>query len=193
MVSLSQEFAPICLSFKVCKFDTVPDFNFDKFVKEYHQDEITKLTFVPNTINMYFVASVKIGSSVVGGYGGPGGPVLIKKSALSVIPHEVGHYLTLMHTFDMPGELADGSNGDNPAIGDGLRDTEADPNTAGVSISDCGYPGATLKDANGDFYLSPVDNIMSYYSGCQCPGKGFTPQQLNQVAKYLLGLPSDPW
>lgn len=183
--TLNTYFAPICLSFQVCSFTYVDNYNYNFFIRPHDEAELRTLHYVPNTINMYFASVVQKDSGVsVGGYAYfPGGPdfIIISKSSLSSISHEVGHFFGLYHTFEtsMGNELANESN--CATAGDLICDTPADPN--GVAGADCQLANYSM-DANGDWYVPQTGNIMSYYSGCDC---GFTTMQYNKMAEEYLG------
>lgn len=103
----------------------------------------------------------------------------------SLLMHLLGHYFGLFHTFDevsptppaVPGppvgvvshEFANGSN--CYTHGDGLCDTEADPNS-----------NLILADGMGVYYLHPKDNYMSYYSQ-RCR---YTQEQYNKMVGVIL-------
>ncbi|GAB3559201.1 M43 family zinc metalloprotease [Spirosoma fluminis] len=82
---------------------------------------------------------------------------------MNLLPHEVGHYFNLMHTFDFGGtgkKLVNGSN--CSTAGDLVRDTPADPydvTNPGTLNNGCEYNG-TLRDANGELYR-PDMNVLA--------------------------------
>ncbi len=185
---LNTDFAPICLSFQICQTLYIDNFNYDKFKYSIHDLEMRTLYYVPNTINMYFVQDL-IGQQgiPVDGYAYfPGGPdcIVIKKSSVSspkVIPHEMGHFFGLYHTFETSLGL-ENINGSNCAsAGDLVCDTPADP--GGLNGANC-QPNPYQQDAGGNWYVPQIGNTMSYYTdNCKC---GFTTQQYNRmVAQFL--------
>ncbi|MEO8147119.1 MAG: M43 family zinc metalloprotease [Bacteroidia bacterium] len=186
-------FEPMCLSFQVCAFTYVDNYNYDDFLKPLDEAELVALHYVPNTINMYFAQKVQVTQgNYVGGYAYfPGGLdfiIISKGSATSdVISHELGHFFGLYHTFETKfgAEFVNQSN--CISAGDLLCDTPADPN--GVAGLDCQLSPYT-KDLNGDWYVPETGNIMSYYSGCTC---GFTTQQFNRMAEQYLTIRNYLW
>ena len=193
--NLNPLFEPICASFTVCEFIFHDNFQYanllegptdpkwDEMQDKYHKD---------NRINIYFVSQL---SGDEAGFAGLGAIVNMTGSGivileLGALPHEMGHFFGLSHTFQGNGtELVDGSN--CTTAGDKICDTPADPFVPGESMDDyldgCTFISAKT-DANGDFYVPDVGNIMSYYPDmCTC---GFTYDQYNAMAnKYLNSSP----
>ena len=127
------------------------------------------------------------------------------------ILHAMGHFFGLEHTFfekapnsnmasaiPLPPasssptiathEFAERSNFQNCyEHGDGFCDTEADPypSTSTINPTQAFIGGCSdnsgLKDGKGDFYVPPIDNIMSVYE-CRCR---FSQEQLNYMA-YMI-------
>ena len=147
-----------------------------------------KLYYTPKVVNWYLVEKIEVPAA--NGYAFlPGGPdaVFLQKQALKgkkTIPHEMGHFFGLAHTFENAtgSELVNESN--CGAAGDLICDTEADPYPAGGVNAQCQYQGGA-KDSNGDYYTPPVDNIMTYWSAANCSCR-FTIGQYNwMLAEYL--------
>lgn len=190
-------FAPICLSFKVCKVIYIDNWKYDLFHKTKEEDEIRNLYCTSNVINMLFVDKIEDPPGVAGyaplGTALPSLPtkdiIVIDKSSApggTVTTHELGHFFGLPHTFDtsLGLELVDGSN--CSTTGDLICDTEADIDP--VSMSGCQYTG-NAQDPAGNYYMPPIGNIMAYHP-CKCK---FTTGQYNRMAfvflnyrKYLL-------
>ncbi len=195
--SLNPLFEPICASFVVCEFVYHDNFQYanlsgstdskwDEMQSKYHKD---------NRINMYFVSTVggaEAGFATLGGIANmtDGGIVIGDTSA---IPHEMGHFFGLLHTFkDNGAELVDGSN--CSTAGDMICDTPADPYVSGDPVAsyvkDCIFI-SSKTDANGDFYVPDVGNIMSYYPDeCSC---GFTYDQYTRMANNYLSSSPKMW
>lgn len=135
----------------------------------------------PNTANIWVVDGWQ--GSPSSGWGGPTSGIELSDITLGTFPHECGHFLGLAHTFDTGNgiELINRA-GNCSAAGDRICDTDADPyglttsQITGDSLahSHCNMTSNT-RDANGDLYTPPFNNIMSYYGG-SC-GFTFTPGQ----------------
>lgn len=99
------------------------------------------------------------------------------------LAHELGHYLSLIHTHGMSGidlELADGSNCSSG--GDLMCDTPADPRLFGKVDNECNYIGNEV-DAHGDPFTPDTRNIMAYSpSSCR---DHFSEEQLAQMIHSL--------
>jgi len=121
---------------------------------------------VTNSVNVYITGLLPglCGFATYPQTASKGGGLFLNKSCCGrnqmTIPHEMGHYLNLAHTFDGGDELVNGSN--CSTAGDGFCDTPADPIDYRAS---CPYTGP-LTDANGDLYKTVVDEsfYMSYFS-----------------------------
>lgn len=184
-------FDPIKISFEVCDFRYIDNYNFFDLVREEEHAEMLIVNYEPNTINMYFVNSIEIDGLMAGGYAAlPGGQDFAVIASLGSIPHEMGHFFGLLHTFEGGGvELADGSNCETE--GDLVCDTEADPYYPMIPMdpeNPCNI-FEDLVDANGQYYVPPTNNIMSYYS-CGCK---FTPGQYNRMVDQFLAIRSYLW
>lgn len=188
-------FAPICASFEICEFryhdnwqhDVLedPDTEHPQVLTKYHADR---------RINMYFITTFTsqfnhCGFATLNGIGMPNNSgIFIRKDCINarVFAHEMGHFFSLLHTFEGSGtELV---NGDNcTTAGDGLCDTPADPYEDGEPLSnyvdnECLFINGK-QDANGEYYNPDLGNIMSYY---ECNSCGFTWEQLNKMAQAYL-------
>ncbi len=169
---------------------------------------------IANVLNIYYANDVlsTTGSSLCGYADFPTTPVyqedkiILKNSCAmngSTFIHEVGHFLSLLHTHgssscSLTDELVDGSNCNN--AGDLICDTPADPNfylkddgsgcrNDGQRLvnTNCQYTG-TLTDANGDAFTPIATNIMSYSrTACRTT---FTQGQLDQVRESAI---NDRW
>lgn len=194
-------FAPIGLSFQICEIREMENFQFNDLVSAEELDDMTATYYQQNTINLYILNSIDhYDYGIVEGFGAlPGGQdiVAVTKAWMTgeskVFVHELGHYFGLYHTFetDFGNELVDGSNCET--TGDLVCDTEADPTDDGdhAPFPDCNYEGPIDFDANGEFYVPPTNNIMSYYSyDCICR---FTPQQYNRMLEQYQSFRTNLW
>ena len=185
--SANKFFSPICVSFKICKIDTVFNYNYNILGPVKQLEELITLYGVKNRINLY----VSTNSGVLGQYNycySIGTLDSIQQGASFFIgkeggfAHELGHYFGLEDTFKDSGrELVDGSN--CKVKGDRICDTPADPYVPNTKISkyltDCVYYYDKV-DANGERYRPDVGNVMSYYLNCQC---GFSYQQYMKIVE----------
>lgn len=166
--------------------------NNDQFFDFHKADEnaLAKTHDVAGALNIYFANSVSTANSNICGYTHMPGSgldrVFMAKGCAgngSTLAHEIGHYLSLMHTHGFSSgsdELVDGSNCTQE--GDLLCDTPADPKLTGLVNSDCTYTGSLL-DPQGQPYQPDVENIMSYApSYCR---SHFTQEQINQMVYSL--------
>lgn len=190
-------FEPICVSFEVCEFRYITNFEYDTLdaIEGYEWNELLVTYHEQNRINMFFVTAFAVnpgfcGFAKLSGITDlQGGGICILKECVGpgqiTITHEMGHYFGLPHTWEGSGiELVNGSN--CTTVGDAICDTPADPFFLGPPMSfwvqGCRFVNM-LQDANGEYYDPIIGNIMSYYPGsCAC---GFTPEQFEKmVATY---------
>lgn len=180
-------FSPICMTFTLCKYDTIYNYNFDSLALQKEFDEVTTLFEAGNRLNIYVVDKIVLAPpETVCGIGGR--YILLSKTCgPGTVVHEMGHVFGLPHTFEGNGtENVDGSNCETE--GDRICDTPADPYDPDIA-KDFPYQRGceftyTGLDANGTFYQPDMGNVMSYY-GCDC---GFTRgQYLKMVQTYTNG------
>jgi hypothetical protein len=183
------------------------------------EDLITAKYGVRNAINVYFCNSVKTGGhgTDVGGYAYFPDTAFSTNHVFMVngqsndnitLPHEMGHYLQLAHTFDGSAD-AEATNREfvtrnkketkhnrksaNCATnGDLICDTPADPYDRIKSFfKGCTYdvPATKIGDINDDVYTPQMNNIMAYF---QCGIYIFTPQQLEVMGGVALKKRLDP-
>lgn len=186
-------FEPICLTFTLCKYDSIINYQFDNLLRPPSTLEITQQ--YPEEHRIVIYVSETLEETNICGEASTGGFIEIKKiCGSSSLVHEMGHYFGLLHTFVGSGEEnVDGSN--CVTAGDGICDTPADPYihhlaTSGVVKYQAGctfiYSGL---DANGQFYQPDMGNIMSYY-GCDC---GFTRGQYLKMVETYYSLVNERW
>lgn len=198
---LNPLFAPICVSFTVCEFKFHDNFqyaNLEEGADDPKWDEMQIKYHDDNRINMYFVTSLGGDEAGFAGLGAitnmTGSGIVIQD--LGTIPHEMGHFFGLLHTFEGNGvELVDGSN--CTTAGDLVCDTPADPYVPGepidtyMDLPNCLFV-STKTDANGEYYVPDVGNIMSYYpESCRCDK--FTHGQYVRMANTYLSSSPKMW
>lgn len=177
---MNQYFDPICVTFEVCEFRYIDNFQYDS-LEQFSEWQAMDIKYHENNrINMFFVtfASPTVGFTALNGiqFLETGG-ICVVKSAVTAMSHEMGHYFGLYDTYESTvAELVDGSNCAN--AGDSICDTPADPYVSGDNVnnylSGCRFI-SELKDANDEYYNPDVGNIMSPYPVlCWC---GFTREQ----------------
>jgi len=185
IANLNKYFKPICITFQACSTQYIPNYNYNEWVDYVHEPIVKNNYYTPNTINIYLVGKIVSPGGATGYAHMPGAPddfIVISKGSLTGITpvHEMGHYFGLPHTFETANgaELVNGSN--STTAGDGFTDTDADPYPTGNAPmqAPCDYIYGP-KDANGQYYTPPVDNIMTYFKPCRCR---FTQEQYNFMA-----------
>ncbi|MES2566076.1 MAG: M43 family zinc metalloprotease [Bacteroidota bacterium] len=184
VINLNKVWKPICISFKRCSLNYVPNYNYNEWHDVYDEPTFAGNYYVDKTIDIVLVENIVLPGNAAG-YADQMGHIVMKKNSLGgVVPiHEMGHLFGLPHTFEGPApnalstELVKRTN--CYTDGDGFCDTEADPHPTGeVSGAHCSFqPGP--KDASNDYYTPPLDNYMTYFSGCECR---FTQEQYNFMA-----------
>lgn len=185
LATLNADFAPICLSFFICKQDTIYNYKYYQFDQVKETPEVHNLYEVHNMINVYIVGSIVPAPEA--GFASMGADYMVLTHSCVLDgkcwSHEMGHFFSLPHTFDtsVGAELVNESN--CATAGDLICDTPADINPAPVSNSGCQWTGTNV-DANGDFYTPIIGNIMSYHpSPCKTP---FTVGQFNKMLNYYI-------
>lgn len=170
-------FDDICVSFEICEFRYIDNFQWDtleelggiewnQMLTAHHEAFRINVFYVQHIIEPAGVA----GFAPLGGINNTSGDGICVTKPGGALLHEMGHYWGLPHTFETGNglELVDGSN--CQTAGDGFCDTPADPYVAFDPSSDyetdCIFT-AQLQDANGDWYDPDVGNVMSYYD-CAC-------------------------
>jgi len=183
--SLNDVFLPVRMSFKICVVDTLANTRYYDWRREDEEPYALTYNYMPGVINMYFCNSVDTEEGLVNGYAiAPGGADIIVMSCAQgeinkrSIIHEMGHFFGLLHTFET--EFGDGlvDGTDCESTGDLICDTDADYNDS-YAFGGCDSQFEEL-DPNGDYYIPPVDNFMSYFNNCRCR---FTIQQYNRMVE----------
>jgi hypothetical protein len=197
---LNEWFGKICVKFMNCSTVFIPNFTYNLWWNDSTEFLVTSHWYTEKTLNIYLVDSVKtsgiyeIGDTyypITANLPPPANAIdrhrdfiVLEKDMLpqnnwAAPLHLFGHYFGLCHTSDefvvngMPTgpslELADGSN--CQTHGDRFCDTEADPGDQAITT-----------DANGNFYIHPLDNMMSVYS-TRCR---FTIEQMNFMGNVIM-------
>jgi len=180
---------------------------------EFALVDTTSRRFARNAINVYFTQQILYSGHSIGGYANFPGPYL-KDNYLFVVnnqvndnvtlPHELGHYFNLYHTFQdnheegnrrelvtrNPREAPPRQPANCALAGDQLCDTPADPyglDAAPYQVG-CSDPFAGIKapqDANGDAFSPGIllRNLMSYWN-YTCLDS-FTGQQLERITQAV--------
>jgi hypothetical protein len=198
---LSAYFAPIGVSFEVCKINLIPNYTFYDLKGPNDYQEMLNQYHLENRINLFFVNRYNGGELF--GFADSLGiadmkdkGIVINKAAASEkqMAHLMGHYFGLMHTFETPGELVKRTN--CTTAGDRICDTPADPYELGDLLSDyldSEYPCRFIskkRDAKGEYYTPDVGNFMSMYFPCYC---SFSREQLDLMAKNYLQSSPKMW
>ena len=199
-------FAPICLSFEICEFRYIDNFQYDNVMSPNYWEEMQVKYHQKNRFNLFFVNDVLF-QPFDCGYADIGGiqdvnalGAIVKKGCVFAetkwIAHEIGAYFGLLDTFQGNGsELVNGDNCETD--GDLICDTPSDPYVKGDLISNyisftdsCRFISNKL-DLNSEFYKPHVANVMSQYpSFCSC---GFTYEQLVRMANTYLEAADKIW
>lgn len=115
-----------------------------------------------------------------GGYASAGGGMVVAGLNTAVIAHEMGHYLSLLHTF----QGTNCANNDCSTDGDRVCDTPPDRSTKG---SPCSNPenSCGTDTLSGPFTVDVPDNISNFMDyGTNCPTV-FTPGQGERMRAFL--------
>lgn len=115
-----------------------------------------------------------------GGYASAGGGMVVAGLVTSIIAHEMGHYLSLLHTFQGTNCV----NNDCTTDGDRVCDTPPDRSIQG---SDCNNPenSCGTDTLSGPFTVDMRDNISNFMDyGTSCPTV-FTPGQGERMRAFL--------
>lgn len=191
----NEAFAPICARFEICKIDTLENWTWDSLSRDYRVDEINRLFYQENRINIYLVRTFD--DPTICGFAQTPGINSANNAKIYLsggcLPHEMGHLFGLLHTFE--GNGIENVNGSNCEVaGDLVCDTPADPYVEGSDTTWLSEPNYefifTGVDANGEFYQPDVGNIMSYYSAPSC---GFTRGQYIKMANTWLTSSRKMW
>lgn len=115
-----------------------------------------------------------------GGYASAGGGMVVAGLSTAVLAHEMGHYLSLLHTF----QGTNCANNDCSVDGDRVCDTPPDRSILG---SPCNNPenSCGTDTLSGPFTVDVPDNISNFMDyGTSCPTV-FTPGQGERMRAFL--------
>lgn len=115
-----------------------------------------------------------------GGYAGPGSGLVVSSLSTPLVAHEMGHYLSLLHTFQGTNCV----NNDCTTDGDLVCDTPPDRSTKGSS---CTSPenSCNTDTVSGPFTTDVPDNISNFMDyGSPCPSV-FTQGQADRMMAFL--------
>jgi gliding motility-associated-like protein len=117
----------------------------------------------------------------MGGYASAGGDVVVSGLGVDLVAHEMGHYLSLAHTF----AERDCRNNDCLTDGDMVCDTPPERTISGGS---CSAPQNSCSTDTLSGFTTDVpdlpDNFMDYGSGAGCI-MGFTPGQAERMQNFI--------
>ena len=181
---LNMVFAPTCISFKICKFDTINDYNYYKIENEQfvsERDALLDMEYNPYVINVYWNYTTTLETfNGICKKRSEKPAIFIANLALwrthsyHYFAKQVLRFFGLRNTSSYPGdqELVDATNGEFAA--DSIWDTPADPFYIGsgpsmmlpplAAATDSGFQyfyHNSITDANGDYYNPIFDNLMS--------------------------------
>ncbi|RAJ02425.1 gliding motility-associated-like protein [Chitinophaga skermanii] len=125
----------------------------------------------------------------MGGYASAGGDIVVAGLGVGVLAHEMGHYLSLMHTF----AAMDCKNNDCAVDGDMVCDTPPDKSIKGGF--DCSNPENSCDTDTLSGFTTDVpdlpDNFMDYGGGTGCISsftEGQAARMRNFIATSLTGM-----
>lgn len=202
---LNKLFAPICASFEVCEFNYIPYYQFDTLFSIHIRNDMEKRYFVPNHINVFFIATQDLYETPCGfaehlAIQDPeSGIIAVERHCLDAytLAHNMGIYFGLYRTNETGNgvELVDESN--CVTAGDMICDTPADPYNKDIPVDayfnnpdkPCLFTWEDT-DTNGEFHTPDVGNIMSWYTHCYC---GFSKEQYIRMAENYLASEKKKW
>jgi gliding motility-associated-like protein len=115
-----------------------------------------------------------------GGYAGPGSGLVVSSLSTPLVAHEMGHYLSLLHTFQGTNCV----NNDCTTDGDKVCDTPPDRS---IKSSSCTSPenSCNTDTVSGPFTTDVPDNISNFMDyGSPCPSV-FTQGQADRMMAFL--------
>ena len=183
----NQYFKKISIQFHYSSIDTIPEYEYGYITGRDSTVEMEVKYMRKEFIDLFLVDSICIMNQLIRGYASfPGDTVhslicMVKTVAGGkTLTQLLGNFFGLLDTHERTGG-AEHVNEDNcDSSGDFICDTWADPGILGVG-ENCQYPGGP-KDANGEFYVPSVANLMSNApDDCKCI---FTMDQYRRMLYY---------
>jgi hypothetical protein len=176
------------IQFFIDSIDYVNDYNYSFITYNYLKKELLTKYAVNNSINLFIVDSIKMGSSRIYGFTYfPNEPdsnfIYLDKTyaAGNSLTTMLGHFMGLLSTHETLGGKELASEKNCASAGDFICDTYADPNLFNEVVDTCKYIGY-MRDDNGKYYVPSVANIMSDSPDeCRCI---LTPLQYRRIYYY---------
>lgn len=195
--NLNELFETIGLRFQLLKTNIIDNYNYNTVYYGNQDKEITILSSIDNTINLYFVEFLydHVGSPIHAYTYMPADSkdiLFFKKSDFNstILAEQIGHFFNLYHTHETAfgNEFADQSNCET--TGDLCCDTYADPNLQGFVSDKCDYTG-NQKDEQNKYYSPGVHNFMSFTEQtCKC---FYSEEQYIRMLNAVLKLKKHLW
>lgn len=176
--AINSVFAPTCIEFKICKIDTIYDYNYYNINDDKNTNEVLDIVnqnFNPHAINIYWVGDNKDQTFKGICDSQSAKPRIFIPYNSPILPLDQQFFqVQMLRYFGLPStssstfsrELVNGSNGKIKA--DNIWDTPADPfGIPGLPTDVTYYPFqfafyyTTKKDANGEYYNPMVYNLMN--------------------------------
>ena len=198
LIGASEEFADLCVDFKLCSYTEVPNHRQDELVRGIHDEEIAALYRKKNVINLYLASNVSDNAPVPVAFGyttlgtleaqpdtNLRDAIFLPKGQISArsLSHLLGAFFGLYPTHETIAngvELADGSN--CATAGDLICDTPADePGGSSGEVKNCQIimDDQSQQPETGLTYEVPICNLMSTYTpSCDMH---FTREQFNRM------------
>ena len=172
---VNKYFKQIGLQFRYVSFDTIPEYEYVNILSMVGTKEMEVKYASSDYINLFIVDSILVQTPPIKGYASYPGDT--EHSAIFVTKEHagdktltqlMGNFFGLLNTNENS-RGAEHANEDNcMSSGDYLCDTWADPNIFNMVDKNCRYSGGPT-DANGDFYVPSVANLMSNApDDCKC-------------------------
>ncbi|MBK7149705.1 MAG: T9SS type A sorting domain-containing protein [Bacteroidetes bacterium] len=176
------------IGFYIAGIDTIKNTTLWEYQSQFLGYQAFSQYNEPNTCNVYVNGNLPglCGFATFPNTAPGGGGIFMDDGCMgtgtTTYPHEMGHYMGLLHTFDDGNgiEFVNGTNCNN--AGDGFCDTPADFLD---QRTPCPYTG-NQTDPNGDLYNTVIDETlyMSYFNDA-CTNR-FSNQQMAEMNSVLI-------